>query len=114
MEAGREAVVDQLLDLTGADRQALFDVGARDPELRRKVEAFLAADAAAQQRSDVPTAARAALILEALREQEQALDASREGTRVGPYRLLRQIGRGGMGAVFLAGARTESRASGSR
>ena len=34
--------------------------------------------------------------------EEVTRGLSRDGERVGPYRIVREVGRGGMGAVFLA------------
>lgn len=69
------------------------------PDLRTEVEAMLAAhhEVAAQKflEADAFDAARRVL---ADPEAEEAL----KGKRIGSYRIVREIGRGGMGAVFLA------------
>jgi serine/threonine protein kinase/WD40 repeat protein len=79
---------------------------AGDPELRRRVQvllqahddagSFLEKPAAAEEALTIPPAGRSAL--------RDSLFAPTEGpgTRIGPYKLLQQIGEGGMGAVFMA------------
>jgi len=62
-----------------------------DPDLRREVEALLAGFAASNRVLDTPPAEVAAVLL-----------ADGEPRRIGPYRIVRQIGQGGMARVFLA------------
>ncbi|HMJ06613.1 MAG TPA: protein kinase [Chthoniobacterales bacterium] len=64
-----------------------------DPELRREVESILAQSGA---RMD-----HFADYLQAAIAREPEADESRTGDRLGAYRILREIGRGGMGAVYL-------------
>ncbi len=78
-----------------ADRAAyLEDVCRDDPRLRRDVEALLAAnerlDADAPPTGPEPPRTRGGLTTE------------RPGSIIGPYKLLQQIGEGGMGTVFMA------------
>src|SRR5439155_22784747 len=68
---------------------------AGDAALRAEVEALLEASAGAGQFLESPAAAPVATI------DEPALN-ERPGTVVGPYKLLQQIGEGGMGTVFMA------------
>src|SRR5438128_9722254 len=78
---------------TPADRAAFLDEAcAADPALRREVEGLLQALDKAGNFMNQPapaTVARTPL-------------AERPGTVIGPYKLLEQIGEGGMGTVFLA------------
>ncbi|HEY6942505.1 serine/threonine-protein kinase [Dokdonella sp.] len=97
---------DALADLPQTSWHArLVDECADDAELRDEILSMLRADAAASARTDV--SAQAPEVMRDLAERiaaESARASAREqaGRLVGPFRLLREIGRGGMGAVWLA------------
>ena len=95
-----EALFDEALDLDAAARRALLDrTCADDPDLRHEVERLLQAEADTPTFLEVPAADYAAPMLpHALND----LHVDEEGIQVGAYRLVREIGRGGMGRVFLA------------
>ncbi len=71
-----------------------------DPDLYHAVTALLETDDAAERALGESATKFAARLLEDLGEESEADLA--EGTRVGPYRIVREIGRGGMGTVYLA------------
>ena len=77
---------ETLVELDDAGRaQELAGLEARDPELFQQVVLLLEADRTDGEVFSV----------------EDALDSHRSGERIGAYRLEREIGRGGMGVVFL-------------
>jgi serine/threonine protein kinase len=93
MNARIEELFDRVADLTMEARTQYFAEHEVDEDTRREVEALLRFDSGASSflQRDISIAASRAL---------PQLDPS--GWRCGPYRLLDVIGRGGMGAVFLA------------
>src|ERR1044071_5852299 len=97
-----EAILDLALDLPAEDRTALLDSAcAGDPGLRAEVEALLAADAKAGGFLGVPAGEYAPeLLAEAAGEEKGEADLT--GQQMGPYRILREAGGGGMGTVYEA------------
>ena len=77
------------LDRPPEVRTEFLDNTCDDPDLRSQVDALLEADDGDAQRLDVP-------ITGDLGAQ------ARPGTSIGPYAIREEIGRGGMGRVFLA------------
>ena len=93
------AIFDRVADVPVAQRVALLDEICRDDiEVRREVEQLLAADESAERFDGGIDAARGqAAAAWASRDDGEAAQA-----RVGPWRVLRELGRGGMGVVLLA------------
>ncbi len=95
-----EPILDGALDREGADREVFLSRACGgDGALRRRIDALLASDAAAGELLDRPLGDFAAALLERPLPAEGAAIA---GRRFGPWRAVREIGRGGMGAVWLA------------
>ena len=88
-----EALFNQLADIPPTERPSIL--ASVDPTLRAEVESLLAN--ASPETGLV--ANRISALAESLETQQEADWANR---RIGPYRVSRQIGAGGMGAVLLA------------
>lgn len=85
-----QQIFELVADLPETVRTArLSELCGDDPELRQEVESLLSFDA------------KTAPFQRAVAETAAALDGP-ELTHAGPYRIVREIGRGGMGAVYLA------------
>ncbi len=80
-------------------RPQLAEACGGDPALEREVLALLEADADTAFR---PREMLARQLNEFDGQAENQAEQSLAGTRLGPFRLVRPIGRGGMGAVWLA------------
>ncbi|MEZ0335911.1 MAG: protein kinase, partial [Gemmatimonadales bacterium] len=89
-----DRLFDQALELPPAERERWLDRTCDDPALRRQVLDLLRADAAAERFLELDGWRLAAPLLEPAAE-------SGHGLTIGPYRVLRELGRGGMGVVCL-------------
>jgi tetratricopeptide (TPR) repeat protein len=88
-----KAVLDGALEKRPAERAAFVATACEDDsELRREVESLLVYELESTDFIEEPLFGRFTGGPEGLAE----------GQRVGPYRIVREIGRGGMGAVYLA------------
>ena len=94
-----KAIVAEALELNEAERLPFVNERcAGRPDLKAEVDSLVDAHARAGRFIDEPFVPSS---------QDDALDddgaaAVRPGTDVGAYRLLKEVGRGGMGAVYLA------------
>ncbi|NOZ94896.1 MAG: serine/threonine protein kinase, partial [Acidobacteria bacterium] len=95
-------LLDELLDLAPGDRAAVLRAACSDdPELMARVEALLDADARAEGILERPAEDLLRRLTEDAGETDPC-DGDIEGCAIGPYRVIREIGRGGMGVIYLA------------
>ncbi len=85
------------LDRPPAERAALLtDACAGDAALRAELESLIAAHEEAGAFLDTPA------VPHPLQVAEAPPDTSQAGLRIGPYEVVRELGHGGMGVVYLA------------
>jgi serine/threonine protein kinase len=95
-----EAVFAEAVDLpTGDLRAYLEQTCAGDEELRREVELLLESDRRGRGHIDSAVGVAAAAFAV---QMQRDYSASQIGRRIGSYKIVREIGRGGMGSVYQA------------
>ena len=95
-----EAVFAEAVELPAEESRAYLDrVCEGDEELRREVDMLLESDRKAH--GHIGSAVGVAAASFAVQMQRE-YSASQIGQRIGPYEIVREIGRGGMGAVYQA------------
>jgi hypothetical protein len=95
-----EAIFTAALELDSANQRAAYldEACAGNADVRRKVEELLCAHVQAGNMLNKAAAAWNAR----LPIGDPPTSAEQPGTVIGPYKLLQQIGEGGMGTVFMA------------
>ncbi|AHG88777.1 protein kinase [Gemmatirosa kalamazoonensis] len=93
-----ERVVDSALGLPTAERTAYLDAACDEPWLRAAADEWLRACDDAEHFLHTPLGDAGALLDAAPHDAE----ALAPGTRIGPFAVVRELGRGGMGTVYLA------------
>ena len=91
-----KTLFDEALARPPDQRIAFLEQTCDDDELRREALSLLAFY------DEDPDFLERPVRAEALRVVAEETASDLAGTPIGPYRLVREIGRGGMGAVYLA------------
>ena len=100
-----ETLIARLLALPAAERaSALEHACAEDPALRERLAEIKAEIAAAEEFQQAASGEGLSpdSLVQAFNLALEAAPSEVSGTRIGPYKLLQEIGRGGFGVVWMA------------
>jgi serine/threonine-protein kinase len=96
-------ILDQVWELPpGEVERALERLCADDPSLRAEIESILAADRDSGGFLTTPVLEHVPGLIAKDDGEGGEPEPALEGARIGPWRILRELGRGGMGRVYLA------------
>jgi serine/threonine protein kinase len=98
-------IFEAVLELSPYEREQFLKISCgADARLRNEVEGLLAADSEASGFIETPAVAASSLSLfeEKLNGTETAQTGAFLNEKIGAFQLVREIGRGGMGTVYLA------------
>ncbi|MBL8182410.1 MAG: serine/threonine protein kinase, partial [Blastocatellia bacterium] len=87
-----KAILEQLLEIPASERVGALDAMSLTPDVRAEVESLMS----------VETDSEAFLSTPAIEFSKDMIDDGVAGQEIGPYRIIRELGYGGMGAVYLA------------
>jgi serine/threonine protein kinase len=90
-----KVLFDEVVELSPDEREKILDQDCADEELRREVESLLASYHEADSFMEKPSVGEVASLI----VKPQKINP---GTSFGHYEIIRQIGAGGMGEVYLA------------
>ena len=98
-----EEIFEKVIELPASERDSvLAEMCGGDVALRAEVENLILADQEANDFIESPILGATTLANFLPDQLEDSVAPNSIGRRIGPYKIIRELGRGGMGAVFLA------------
>ena len=98
-----EPLLDEALELPPSSRPAFLDrVCSGDAELRTALEQMIASAESVDRRLDAGGVDFAMPLITSLARDDELVATFEPGAQIGPFRIVSEIGSGGMGIVYLA------------